>query len=226
MVAASINNGEQYGLKVQNSADVDKYAGKSMLAEALLRTNGQVTHFVYINTPELPFSSLERDGAHEALADLCPSCTLDDLDIPVADIGSTAPDQIISYFQAHPDTGYYIASLDENTIGLPAKEAVAGLEIKGVGQTPTPVNLQQIADGSEDAAQTGNLMSLMYTLVEQALLELNHQDYSFPDAETLAGMTEMFITKDPDTLPADLQLGWQPSPTLQDDFLKMWGVKK
>jgi ribose transport system substrate-binding protein len=230
LVAASINNGPQYDIQVMNGSDVSKYAGKSVVAMALLRTEGKVTDFVYFNTPELAFSNDMKAGANDAMKELCPSCKMDNVDIPVMDmITGKAPDQIVSYFQAHPNVGYYISTIDENTQGLPAKASIAGLDIKGVAQTPTPINYQQVADGTEDASLTGSLPYLMYTLVEQALLEIEGTSYSFPDPVTVQNTTQMFITKSPtNTVPADPNIGWVPAASPQallDKFLTLWGLK-
>src|SRR5690606_10300447 len=107
-------------------------ANGGVLAAAAVARSGGASEYVFYNIPEFPFSSLELEGAEAKLAELCPDCTMRVVDIPIAELGSTAADRVVSDLQANPDTEYFMAAVDEVQIGLPQKLNLAGLETKGI----------------------------------------------------------------------------------------------
>jgi len=194
----------------------------SVLGAAAIARSGGAGEFVFYNVPEFPFSSYELDGAKSKIEELCEECTLRVVDIPIAELGSTAADRIISDLQANPDTEYFIASVDEVQIGLPQKLNLAGLDIDGIAMWPAPPNYEQISTGDQDATLSVDLNLMMWTVLDQLLREMNGQEYTWPDVETRAA-TLTRITEQ-DNSPEDPVVGYLAIDDYQDRFAANWLV--
>jgi ribose transport system substrate-binding protein len=102
-----------------------------------------------VNLPSLPILSTGVADYKAGMATYCPSCSVSDLDIALANI-ATAPATITSYLRSHPSINYVVAATDGLTIGLPAALKQAGLSnVKIVGQGATPTNLQYLHSGEQ-----------------------------------------------------------------------------
>ena len=102
-----------------------------------------------VNLPSLPILSTGVADYKAGMATYCPSCSVSELDIALANI-ATAPATITSYLRSHPSISYVVASTDGLTIGLPAALKQAGLSnVKIVGQGATPTNLQYLHSGEQ-----------------------------------------------------------------------------
>ena len=107
---------------------------------------------MFLTLPDFPILTVLEDSYKASLAEQCPDCGFDKLDIPLADLGKTAPDLIVSYLRSHPEVKYLVASVDAIVLGLPAALAAAGLDdIKIIGEGPNTTNLQCLESGEQDA---------------------------------------------------------------------------
>lgn len=224
VVSATIVNGPKFGFaNVLSNAGQVVYVGKALTSAAIVRTKGEASKFVFYTVPELPFAGLELQGAQDQMKAQCPNCTMRVVNVPVTTLGSTAADVVVSDLQAHPDTQYFLAALDEVQIGLPSKLKVAGIDVKGVGATPAAANLQQIAAGQEDAGIALDLNLFTWTAMDQAMREVLGQTVTYPDDATTAAATHHLITKE-NAVP-DPQVGWTAIADYQAQFKKLWTGK-
>lgn len=224
VVSTSIVNGAEFGFEhVLSNAEQTAESGKALASTAIVRTEGKASEFVFYTVPELAFSGLEQKGAQEQMKEQCPDCTLRVVDIPVTTLGTTAADAVVSDLQAHPETDYFLAALDEIQIGLPGRLKVAGIDVKGVGATPAAANLQQIADGQQDATIALDLNLFMWTAMDQAMRELGGQEVAYPDDATAASTTHHLITKE--NMVDDPEVGWTAIPDYKEQFTKLWTGK-
>ncbi|MGR7025787.1 sugar ABC transporter substrate-binding protein [Geodermatophilus sp. URMC 62] len=226
IVVNSIVNGEEFGFDDSQIGSGKAGAtenGKVMASTLLAETNGEATELVFYRVPELPFAELELQGAKERLAEQCPDCELRVVDIPITEVGSTASRTVVSDLQANPDTQAFIASIDELQIGLPAAMEVAGLDVPGVGLSPTPVNLQQIAAGEQLASLATDIKTLAWFSMDRVARGLagQEQDYSFL-AEPTAAIAQVF-TKD--NVPSDPNAGYIAFPDYKEKFAELWTVE-
>ncbi|HIY65640.1 MAG TPA: substrate-binding domain-containing protein [Candidatus Agrococcus pullicola] len=220
VASGSVMNTVEYGLpEAFNGPEWMTMNGEVLGAAAIARSGG-ASDFVFYNVPEFPFSSYELDGATEKIEELCPECELRVVDIPIAELGSTAADRIISDLQANPQTEYFIASVDEVQIGLPQKLSLAGIEIDGIAMWPAPPNNEQIAEGDQDATLSVDLNLMMWTVLDQLLREMAGQDYSWPDIETCA--STLTRVTDESNVPEDPVVGYIAIPDYQDRFAEIW----
>jgi ribose transport system substrate-binding protein len=222
IVSGSVMNTVEYGLpEAFNGPEWMRANGEALAAAALVRSGG-ASEFVFYNVPEFPFSSLELDGAEAKLAELCPDCTLRVVDIPIAELGSTAADRVMSDLQANPDTEYFIAAVDEVQIGLPQKLSLAGLDVGGIAMWTAPPNYEQIAAGEQDATLSVDLNLMMWTVLDQLLREMGDQAYEWPDVATRA--STLTRVTDADNVPEDPVVGYIAIPDFQDRFAANWLV--
>lgn len=222
IASGSVMNTVEYGLPEAFNGPDWMTANGEVLGAAAIQRSGGSTEFVFYNIPEFPFSSYELDGAQSKIEELCPDCTLRVVDIPIAELGSTAADRIVSDLQANPQTEYFIAAVDEVQIGLPQKLSLAGLDVDGIAMWPAPPNYEQIASGDQDATLSVDLNLMMWTVLDQLLREMGGQDYEWPDTETRAS-TLTRIT-DSSNAPDDPVVGYIAIPDYQDRFAANWLV--
>lgn len=222
IASGSVMNTVEYGLPEAFNGPEWMTLNGSVLGAAAIARSGGASEFVVYNVPEFPFSSYELDGAKAKVEELCADCTLRVVDIPIAELGSTAADRIISDLQAHPETEYFIASVDEVQIGLPQKLSLAGLDVDGIAMWTSPPNYEQIGAGEQDATLSVDLNLMMWTVLDQLLREMNGQEYSWPDVETRAS-TLTRITEQ-ENAPADPVTGYIAIEDFQDRFAANWLV--
>ncbi|WP_159502251.1 hypothetical protein [Microbacterium sp. 18062] len=222
IASGSVMNTVEYGLpEAFNGPDWMTANGEALGAAALVRSGG-ATEYVFYNVPEFPFSPFELEGAQSKIAQLCPGCTVRVVDIPIAELGSTAADRVVSDLQANPGTEYFLASVDEVQIGLPQKLSLAGLDVDGIAMWTAPPNYEQIAAGEQDATLSVDLNLMMWTVLDQLLREMAGQDYTWPDALTRA--STLTRVTDAENVPEDPVTGYVAIPDYQDRFAANWLV--
>lgn len=197
--------------------------GKELAAAAVARDGGKTSDFALYDIPELEWSPDAIQGAKDEMSKLCPSCTLRVVDVPEADMGTTAGDDIVSDLQAHPSTGYIITLTDEITIGLPQKLKLADIDVKGVGAWSLPANIQQVGDGSEDAAMPIDFTYWLWSLADQLFREMQGDHYSLPDVQDRVNNTVSLVTAD-NVNDYDSQSASRDA-ALEAAFEKLWHVQ-
>jgi ABC-type sugar transport system substrate-binding protein len=222
-ITQSIVNADDFGgddSQVAYGAAGSRANGKLLASAVLANTDGEATDLVYYNVPELAFSAIVQEGVEEQIAEQCPGCELRVVDISISEVGSTAARTVVSDLQAHPETGAFIAAIDELQIGLPAAMDVAGIDVPGMGVGGTPINLQQIADGQELGVLTVDYSMLAWSTMDRVARELAGQesDQSFWGEATAA--TSQVITKD--NVPSDFDAGYVAFPDYQERFTQLW----
>ena len=221
---SSIVNGEEFGFddsQIVSGKSGAKANGKVLASAVLAETNGEATDLVFYRVPELAFTPIMLAGVEEQLAEQCPECELRVVDIPIAQVGSTASRTVVSDLQAHPETQAFIPAIDELQIGLPAAMDVAGLDVPGMGIAPTPVNYQQIADGQQLGSLAADLGMTTWLNMDQLVRALAGQefDYSSIAAET-SPATYQVVTKD--NVPSDPNAGYVAFPDFRERFTTLW----
>jgi ribose transport system substrate-binding protein len=184
---------------------------------------GSKANVQYNWVPELSFSPLVRDAFISELKALCPSCQVHTLSIPVSDLGSTAPNLIVSDLQSHPGTNVVVGSNSEQLLGLPAALKAAGLaHITTLGAVPTPINLEYIKAGQQTADLGADLPVASWMLVDAAVRAATHEP--FPAAEA-AGVPPMQFLGQKDIM-FDPSKGWTGYPDFAKRFISLWAAAK
>lgn len=220
VVGTAINNGEQYGMDPVQGGRADMERNGRLLANYVVGHMNPEADVVIYDVAELGFTRLISDTFVAEMRRICPSCKVRVSHIPVATIGNTAPNTIVSDLQANPDTNVAVFASDEVQHGLPEALRKAGIEIPTLGYAPDPVNLQYLKERKETAVLATDLSLGVWTILDQIARELTGQRLTGPEAEGLNVV--QFLT--PEDVDFDVSHGWTGYPDYPERFAELWGV--
>ena len=225
IATTGVVDGAKYGLltypnSVPFGFKASALAGK-LQADWVYVHYGTKANIEYNWVPELSFSIVLLNAFEAEMKTLCPKCVVRSLKIPVATLGNTAPNLIVSDLQAHPSTTVVVGSNSEQLLGLPAALKAAGIKVATIGSAATPVNLQYIKAGQQTADLALDLVVLSWTLVDAAVRGATGQPIPPREADGLP--PQQFLTKKDITFnPA---AGWTGYPDFAKRFEKLWTVR-
>ena len=217
-------NAEDYGLVDSLGGAGSIQANSEVLAAAAVDlTCGTATEFVMYSIPEIPASQIQNEAVPAALEALCPECTLRIVDISIAD--ASPADKIVSDLQAHPETQYFISLADQYQIGLADKAALAGItNAVGIGQSSLPPNIQQIADGTQNAGYVVDFGVFMWLQVDEGLRTMQGMDVPYLEGDWMdvaRAISHIVTVRNAGDFLGDE--GYVAFPGYQDEFLSLWG---
>jgi ribose transport system substrate-binding protein len=195
-------------------------AGK-LMADWVVAKKGAEANVVSYVVPELSFATVLSQSFTRQMKALCPTCTVRNVDIPSATIGSTAPSQMVSDLQAHPSTNVAMFTAMEEAQGLPAALKDAGISnVTTIGFAPSPENLEDIKSGGLTEALGLDIPTMIWTMVDEAARLTNKEPLT--SGEQAQIMPMQFLGQSSITFnPAD---GWTGYPNYAERFKKLWGV--
>jgi ribose transport system substrate-binding protein len=195
--------------------------GKAQAAWIVANAKG-TPNVAYYSEPELAFSPVKESAFVSEMKQLCPSCPVRTMNIPIATVNNTAPNAIISDLQAH--TGTTVAAFGSSEImgGLPAALKAAGLRIETVGANGAPATLAYLGQGQETVELAADLPVLAWTAMDAAARLIEHEPLS-PAEQNKTALVNQFLTQK-DVTPTVLKLGWTGYPDFAQRFGKLWGV--
>jgi ABC-type sugar transport system substrate-binding protein len=121
---------------------------------------------VYLNVPDFSILTSAGQSVKKTYNELCPGCEYNQLDIGLANLNG-APDQVVSFLRAHPDTKYIIQSTDSVFLGVPAALKAAGLnDVKIFGEGPTSAVQANIASGVQAGTMAFAFYEIMFAAVD------------------------------------------------------------
>ena len=121
---------------------------------------------VYLNVPDFSILTSAGESVKKTYNELCPGCEYNQLDIGLANLNG-APDQVVSFLRAHPDTKYIIQSTDSVFLGVPAALKAAGLnDIKIFGEGPTSAVQANVASGVQAGTMAFAFYEIMFAAVD------------------------------------------------------------
>jgi ribose transport system substrate-binding protein len=218
VVTTGILGTEQYGIKAAQAAEnASSLQGKLMAAYAAVNLPDAKKIAVY-DVPELSFTRLVTEGFQKEIGKVCPDCDVRVVHIPVATMGTTAPQRVVSDLQANSGTQLAVFAIDEIQAGLPAALQSAGIKIDTLGNSPSPTQLQYLKEGKETAALAVDLPVLGWTLLDQAMRGIVGQELTGDEAE---GLTPMQFLRQED-ITFDPSKGWTGYPDFAERFAKLW----
>ena len=188
-----------------------------LLADWAMAEAGENSNFVFYNNPELSFSAVILTGFKKEVASLCGSCSVRVTDVSIADIGTKAPDLVVSDLQRNPDTDVAVFATSETSTGLPAALKVAGIHIKTVGYGPSPGGLQDIKSGGITAGLAIDFGLAYWTQVDIAARLVAGE--KIPTGEGNIGAMQFLTADDIDFDPTG---GWTAFPDFADRFATLW----
>jgi len=213
--------GQPYGVEqaVGGAASVT-HAGQ-LLADWVTVNRGPSANVVFFGTPELTFSAGMQAAFAQTLSARCPGCTADYQQISIANFGTTAPSQVVSYLQSHPNVNTVVFASMEAATGLAAALKDAHLSPATLGFAPTASNLQDIADGGLTAGLALDFNVQVWMQLNLAARMLAHQTTAQSNLE----VDMQFLTKS-DLQGVNVSHGWTGYPDVAQRFAALWGLSK
>ncbi len=222
VVTTGITGTEQYDVKAPQTAESASVLAGKLMADYTVANLEPKADVVIYQVPELPFAKIIADEVTATLGASCADCKVRTAQVPIAEIGTKAPDTIVSDLQANPDTNVAILTSADLANGLPSKLQVAGIDVKTLGYAPPPIVLEYIKDGKVTAGLGFDLPVLAWTLLDLAARQIVGQELTGPASEGLP--VYQFLAQDDITF--DPSKGWTGYPDFADRFAELWGVGK
>jgi ribose transport system substrate-binding protein len=221
IASTGIVNAEEYGIVSPQFGKPETERDGKLLANYVAANEPPDSNVVIYEVPELNFTGVITSVFVEELESICPECRVRTAKIPVAELGSTAPNTVVSDLQSNPETSVAVFSTDEIQNGLPAALQAAGIEVATIGATATPTTLQYLKEGKETASLAVDLPVLIWTTLDQVAREIGGQEQTGDEAK---GLTDVqFLT--PEDITFDPSKGWTGYPEFAEMFAELWGVK-
>ena len=219
VVSIGVVNAPHYGISFDTAADpaLSVLNGKVMAAWAVLQRQAS-TNAVFYATPELPFSSYEEQGFDREIRALCASCQVRNVDLPVADIGNSAPSLVVADLQAHPSTNAVAFASEEAATGLPSALKTANLHVVVTGYAPSPAVLTYIKEGQITSGLATALPVSVWETVD-ALARLSTHEPLVGDEKGGPPINQILEQKDITFNPA---MGWAGYTDFPVRFAKLW----
>ena len=120
-----------------------------LVAAAIVVDSGGTGEVLSVNVPSYPILNEYVAGLKAALTEWAPNVKVKDLNVQATDIGTKVGPAIVSAIQADPNITYTTFSFGDLSIGVPAAVSAAGLNVKILGETPSPANIQGVKDGTQ-----------------------------------------------------------------------------
>jgi ribose transport system substrate-binding protein len=221
VVTTGILGTKPHGIQAAQAAEDSSERGGKLLADYVAANFGAGSKAAFYDVPELTFTGLTGQAFQNELKKVCSSCSARMVHIPIATLGNTAPNRLVSDLQAHPDTTVMVFGTDEIQAGFPAARQAAGLtKVKTLGNTPNPQGLQYVKEGKTDAVLGVDLPVLTWVLLDQAARQMAGQALSGDEAKGLPVL--QFLTQQ--DIKFDPSKGWTGYPDFAQRFAKLWGV--
>jgi ribose transport system substrate-binding protein len=219
VTGVGIVGGEAYGVQESPGGTYSVQQAGKLMADWVVAHAGPKSGVVFFGTNELDFSFTMEQGFNTEMGQRCPTCLVNDQDVPVADFGTTAPAQVVSYLQAHPSVKVVVFASMEAATGLPAALKDANLHVTTLGFAPTPSNLQDIKNGGLTAGLGLDLLVQEWTQVDVTARLIAHQP--IPQSEL---SIDLEFLSSPDINAADMSHGWTGYPDVAQRFAQLWSA--
>jgi ribose transport system substrate-binding protein len=201
---------------IQNGPD-EEQIGLIEAAHVTAATGGKA-NVLYIGLPSFPILDSIHDKFYSSMAMFCPGCKISQLDLALTDIGSSAPQRIVSYLRAHPNVNYIALSYDAQAIGLPAALKVAGIkDVQIVGYAPSSVNLQYIASAQQAATVGLPYYEEWWSIADAMARVFTGQSVEHDQVPTPWVLITKANVGDPNAVSPYV-------PDLKSQFKKLWGM--
>jgi ribose transport system substrate-binding protein len=221
VVTTGILGTKQYGIQAAQAAEDSSELGGKLLADYVAANFGADSKAAFYDIPELTFTGLTGQAFATELKKVCPGCSTRIVHVPIATLGNTAPNRLVSDLQSHPDTTVMVFGTDEIQAGFPAARQAAGLtKVKTLGNTPNPQGLEYVKEGKTNAVLGVDLPVLTWVLLDQAARQMAGQALTGDEAKGLPVLR--FLTQK--DMGFDPSKGWTGYPDFAQRFAKLWGV--
>jgi ribose transport system substrate-binding protein len=205
---------------VANLEDSSFFSNAAKLMADWLAVNaGGSAKVLYVDAPEFLVAAPMKATFKTELTASCSSCTVDSIDVKIADVGTQVPSRVVSYLQQHPDVKWVVPAAGDFAIGVPAALQQAGITgVQVVSQSGSPVNYGYIKDGSQAVDVGHPLGMLSYRAIDALARAMTGQPIP-----TYTPIPRWYITKD-NVGSFDATKPWVGPTGFDSAYRKLWGV--
>lgn len=211
--------GEGVELVIGGPKDALK-VGKA-LADWILSQEGEEANTLYVKSPEFPVTTSYEEGLEAEYEKLCPSCSLSNVEVSAAEIGSGAnTTKIIA--SLHSNSGVnYVAGTDDLTLGLPSALKTGGLsEVSMIGEAPGAAQFGYLA---EEGPYKASVVFAPYEVGWQMVDWLARDFEGVSTAPSEVEAPTFILT--PETLKSGASSYYPFLPSFEEEFKALWQVK-
>lgn len=238
VVSTQLDELESLGIPVISQAtgkDPTNGVDKEMLSPAMWQKAGRAAaawiavdskcaaNVLYLKETIFTFANPSYEYFESGLKEFCPKAKITRLDVPVTDIGTAIPGQVVSAFQSDPSLNYITNSYGAQAIGVVEALTEAGITgtYRLMNQAGTAYNNQQLLDGAAvvDMQVSENLQA--WVMADAAARAVLGQTLDAIDDANLPWFT--FLTKDEVTWNVNTE-HFEGVAGLADQFKALWGV--
>ena len=211
--------GESNGIYANVGSAASSQASYPRLADLIISDSGGDANVLVVSIPDFAILNVATDAIEEQFANECPDCTVENLDVTIADLtGGTVGSQIVSAVQTNPDIEYVFVVIGDLASGLPEAMASAGMEdVKIIGNVPNAEQLQSLADGTSFAWLPLPRAESAWAAVD-SMVRLAAGGEVSPNHEVLP-----IVIWTTDTVPTPIE-EYEGPEGYQDQFKALWGV--
>jgi ribose transport system substrate-binding protein len=220
VVTTGILGTQNYGIKAAQAAETASALEGKLMADYTVTNFPKAKKIAVYDVPELDFTRVVTQSYQDQMKKMCPDCSLRVIHIPVATMGTTAPNRIVSDLQTNSGTDLAVFTIDEIENGLPAALQSAGIKVQTLGNSPSPTEYEYLKEGKETAALAVDLPVLGWTLLDQAARQMVGQQLTGDEAK---GISPFQFLK-PADVTFDPSKGWTGYPDFAQRFAKLWGA--
>jgi ribose transport system substrate-binding protein len=215
-------DGGRYGLDTYPDVVVAGpmlFEEESKLEAAYIASHyGPHAKVAFATVPGLSFSDLGTSVFTSELRTLCPGCTVNTFSIQTAHLGSTAPQDVVSYLQAHSgDT--VLASVDDEAFdGLTTDLNQVSIKIPIVSRSADPLGLEALKAGDQQAVIEEDIPVVVWESVDASLRAVLHQPFTAEEKDGIAPIEVL----EPQNITFNPKNGWTGYPNFAKMFAKLW----
>lgn len=211
---------QAYGVGAQQAGRPWAQVDGRLMAAWAVATKGGSANVLLENVPGLTFNAALQSAFLSEMKQLCPACTVQQINIPVTALGTTASSQAVAFLQAHPGVNVVAAASAEAFYGLPTALKAAGLHVDLVGNAPAPLNFEDLAHGAEQAGIATDWNMQVWTDIDAIARLITGQAVSPAEASGMSPV-QVLTQKDITFNPA---VGWTEYSDYRQRFEQLWGV--
>jgi len=145
--------GESNGIYANVGGPASSEASYPRLADLIISDSNGEANVLVVSIPDFAILNVATDSISSQFANECPDCTVESLDLTIADLtGGMVASQIVSSLQANTDIDYVLLVIGDLATGLPEALSSANMgDVKIIGNVPNAEQIQSLVDGESFA---------------------------------------------------------------------------
>ncbi len=223
------------GVSVNLLTNDDYYFYGVLMADYAAVTS-ETGEILFVGLPTFPVLSTVQEGFETEIAEACPSCSVETIEVAVTDIGTNLPTTVVSALQSNPDIDMVVYAFGGMLFGVPEAIDAADLgdQAVAISQAGGPLNFAFIEQGQHQVAEVAIASELLGWRAIDAAARILAGDgpgtAETPAAAVIDGHPDILVSGMPlqileaDSMHDDPSALWPGVDGFQDQFIALWGL--